>query len=51
MRFTVNREWESWFAWYPVHLEGTMWNERIWWERIERYWSSWGHYIYRELEK
>lgn len=27
------RDWQSWFAWFPVPLGGGQW---IWWERVER---------------
>ena len=26
------REWHSWFAWFPVEING----EAVWWERVER---------------
>ncbi len=31
-----DRDWHSWFAWYPVRLSFDQNDSRVWWEWIER---------------
>ena len=43
MRFTRERKWENWFAWYPVYLRDT--GESVWLEWTHRYPDYWNNVL------
>lgn len=50
IRLKKNYPSETWFAWYPVEIEGNDFDTYVWLEPVERIWresAAWGFWEYK----